>query len=163
MTGVQTAALEHFSVRALDRHPQYPWHSRDAVVREADNQPLITGVVVAPDERRSHPIANSATDPVERCRIRLVVAHQILCADLVKVPERPVIRPDIDYVSDHILCRRYTFIRSARIESFPRKTLLEQCGDPRRAIAERFNLLVLNKDGIAPNPIIAADCAIYQF
>ena len=51
----------------------------------------------------------------------------------------------------------------ARIGRFTGKPLLEQCRDPGWAIAERFNLLVLNKDGVAANPIVAADRAVYQF
>jgi len=52
-------------------------------------------------------------------------------------------------MSDHVLAGDILHMR--RVDRrFTRKPLLEQCRDPGRAIAERFNLLVLNKDGIAP-------------
>src|SRR5580693_8275232 len=163
VTGVETAALEQISVLALDVHPQYPRHSRDSVICEADNQPQSSGVLIAPDERRPHPITDAAIDVIERCRIRLVVGHQIGGADLVKVPERPVIRPDINHMRDHVFCRGYPFNCGAWIGRFTRKPLLEQSRGPGWAIAERFDLLVLNKDGIAANPIVAADRAVQQF
>src|ERR1700734_1343426 len=154
IAGVQTTAREHLPVRALHAHPQYARHARDAVICEADNQPQVTIVRIAPDERGPHPIANSAIDPVKRCRISLVVAHQILCVDLVKVPQRPVVCPDIDHMSDHVFCRGYSFVRSARIGRFAGNPLLEQCRDPGWTIAESFNLLVLDKDGVTADPIV---------
>ena len=49
------------------------------------------------------------------------------------------------------------------IRRFAWKTLLKQCGNPRRTVAERFNLLVFDEDGVAANPIVAADRAVDQF
>ena len=49
------------------------------------------------------------------------------------------------------------------IGRFTRKTLLKQRGNPRWTVAERFNLLVFDKNGVAANPIVAADRAVYQF
>ena len=40
------------------------------------------------------------------------------------------------------------------------QTLLEQCGGPGRPVAESFNLLVLDEDGVASNLIVAADRAV---
>ena len=54
-------------------------------------------------------------------------------------------------------------MRGTWIGRLARKPSLEQCGDPRRAIAERFNLLILDKNGVAANPVVAADRAVYQF
>src|SRR5579859_133823 len=163
ITGIQTTALEHLAVLSLHRHPQHSGHARNAVIGKADDQSQVAGSFVTPNERWTHAIANAATDAVERRRISLVVVHQIFGADLVKVPERPVIRADIDHVRDHIFCRRYAFLCEARIGRFARKPLLEQRRDPRRAIAERFDLFVLDEDGVTANPIVAADGAIQQF
>src|SRR5271168_4477 len=82
VTCVETTALEHLSVLALDRNSQYARHAGDSVVGETDNQAQGGGVFVAPDERRPHSVADSAIDPVEGCWIRLVIAHQIPGADL---------------------------------------------------------------------------------
>src|SRR5580704_1530312 len=78
ITGVQTTAGEHLSVLALHGHSQYARHARDAVIGKANDQPHVTAVGIAPDERRPHPIANAAINPVESYRISLVVRHQVL-------------------------------------------------------------------------------------
>src|SRR5450631_2900241 len=64
---------------------------------------------------------------------------------------------------DHVLRRRDFFMSGVWIGRFPGKPLLEQRGDPRRTITERFNLLILDKDRVAANPVVAAYCAVYQF
>ena len=155
--------MSSLPVFALHGHPQYAGHTRDAVIGEADDQSQIAAVLIAPDEGRPHAIADAAIDAVECSWISLVVVHQIRCADLVKIPERPVIGADIDDMSDHVFCRRDSFMRGTWVGRFARKSLLEQCGDPRRAIAEGFDLLVLDKDGVAANPVVAADRAVKQF
>src|SRR5580700_9469272 len=50
ITGVQATALVHLSVLALDGHPQYARHSSDSVICEANNQPHVAIVLIAPDE-----------------------------------------------------------------------------------------------------------------
>src|SRR5208282_3915875 len=81
----------------------------------------------------------------------------------MKVPKRPVIRTYIDHVSDHIVDRRYSFLRSERIWRFAGEPLFEHCSNPRRPITEGFNLFVLDKDGVAANPVIAANRAVQEF
>src|SRR6266700_81639 len=163
VAGIQTTALDHLSVLALHSHSQHARHAGDTIVGKADDQSKVTAVLIAPDERRPYPITNPAIDSVECCRIRLVVGHQVLCADLVKIPKRPVIGSNIHHMSDHVLCRRYHFMCCAVIVRLTRQTLLEQSCDPRRTVAERFNLLVLNKNSVAANPIVVADRAVEQF
>src|SRR5579872_582334 len=163
ITGVQATARERLPVRALHRHPQHARHARNAIIGEANNQSQGTPILVAPDERRPHPIANAPVDPVERRRISLVVVRQILCADLVKVPQRPVIRADIHHMINHVSRGRDPFMSGARIGRLARQPLFEQCRDPWRTVAERFNLLVLNEDGVAANPVVAAHRAVDQF
>src|SRR5438067_3103528 len=160
IASVQTTALKHLSVLCLHGHPQYARHTRDAIIGKTDDQPQVIAILVAPDKRRPHAITNLTIDPVKGCRISLIVGRQIFCADLVEVPKRPVVRPDIDYMSDHVLCWRDTFMRGTWIGRLARNPLLEQCGGPRRTIAERLNLLVLDKNGIAANPVVAADRAV---
>src|ERR1039458_920153 len=99
-------------------------------------------------------------EPGWRC---LVVAHQILGADLVEVPKRPVIRSDIHHVSNHVIGRRYAFLPGESIWSFAWEPLFEHGRDPGRAVAERFNLLILDEDGVAANPVIATDRAVKDF
>src|ERR1700693_271204 len=104
VAGVQTPALERQSVLALHRYPQYSGYTRDTVICETDDQPQTTAVFIAPDERRSHPIASSTIEPIEPRRRSLVVAQQILGANLVKVPQRPVI--DAEVLSHERSCSR---------------------------------------------------------
>jgi hypothetical protein len=61
---------------------------------------------------------------------------------------------------DHVFRWGYSFKSGVRVGKFPGKPLLQQRGDPWRTVAERFDLLVLDKDGVAANPIIAADRAV---
>src|SRR5208337_1514164 len=66
-------------------------------------------------------------------------------------------------MSDHVFCRGYPFKGGAWIGRFTRNSLLEQCRDPRWTITERLDLLVLNEDGVAANPVIAANRAVQHF
>ena len=54
-------------------------------------------------------------------------------------------------------------MRRDRVRRFAGKTLLEHCPDPGWAITEGFNLFVLDEDGVAANPVVAADGAVQQF
>src|SRR5437660_1117867 len=44
VSGVQTTAGEHLSILALDGHPQYARHARDAVIFVDNYQPQVTSV-----------------------------------------------------------------------------------------------------------------------
>ncbi len=96
----------------------------------------------------------------ERLRISLIVARKILCTDLMKVPERKIIRSNVHHVRNHVLGRRDSVLRNLRARRLAGEALLKQRRNPWRAIAQRFNLLVLNVDGIAANPVVAAHSAV---
>src|SRR5690349_12307827 len=57
IAGIQAAACEYIPIRALDGHSQNARDTRDAVICKAYDQSLITPILVAPNERRSHTIA----------------------------------------------------------------------------------------------------------
>src|ERR1700730_10912350 len=50
ITCVQTTARERPPIRALHGHPQYARYTRNAVIGEADDQPQVAAVFIAPDE-----------------------------------------------------------------------------------------------------------------
>jgi hypothetical protein len=87
---------------------------------------------------------------------------QVLRADLMKIPKRPVVDADIHHVSDHVFCWRDAFERGVRVGRFSGKSLLEQCRNPRRAVAKCFDLLILNEDGVAANPVVATNGNVEQ-
>src|SRR5215469_4641798 len=105
ITGIQASARQKFSVFALYGRPKHAGNAGDPIICEGDDKPQVAAVIIAPDHGRPDAIANSPIDLVERFRECLVIAQQILGADRVKVPKRPVVRPHVDYVSNHVFRR----------------------------------------------------------
>src|ERR1700733_4842182 len=151
---IEAAALQNFTVFALDRDPQNSRHTRDSIVRETDDETQIARLLIAPDKRRPHAVADTAADAIERGGIRLIIGLQVFRVDLVKIPKREVIRADVDDVRDHIFGRRNPFDCRGRVRRLPGDSLLEQRGDPRWTIAERFDLFVFNEYRVAANPVV---------
>src|SRR5215472_6177937 len=162
MTWVEAAALQDLAFFALDGDPQDAWHTGDAIIGKANDEAQVTRVFVAPNKGWPHAITDAAIDAVKRGGVSLVVGHQVSWADLMEIPKGPVVCSDVHDVRDYVLCGGNAFRSGSRIGRFARQPLLEQRSDPWRAIAECFDLFILDKNGVAADPVIASNRAIEQ-
>ena len=66
-------------------------------------------------------------------------------------------------MSDHVFGRRYSFLRTVRVWTLRWNPLFERRGDPWRPITKSLDLLILNEDGVTPDPVVAANREIEDF
>ena len=96
------------AILVFNRDAKNTGNAGNAVVGEADDQPGVGRILIGPDKGRAHTITDATMDAIEGGGKGLIVVGKILRADLVKIPERPVIRANVHDVRDHVFGGRDT-------------------------------------------------------
>ncbi len=73
---IQTASDDDFSVGARDRDSQNSRHAGDPIIRKSNDQSRISAFFISPYPRRTHAVADTPRQRINRIRILMVVIRE---------------------------------------------------------------------------------------
>ena len=156
ITRIKTAAGDDFSSGIAQRQADDAGGAGNTVVCKADHHPGAAVAREGPDEGRIDAITDAPRDVIDGLRIFVIVAKDVCGADVVPVPDRPIVRADREDVRDDLLVHGHAVADVELVGRAGGHRHFADRGSPWRAVAQGLDLRGLDEDRVAANPIVRA-------